>query len=86
MRDIRSDLRDRVQSVSQQINAQNAGFDCLILQLKAEQESELAHLKAQFRLANRLIDFTVWHERLCAELSTRIAVAETAENLINPKT
>ena len=82
MRDIRSDLRDRIQSVSQQINAENAGFDRLISQLKTEQEGELEHLKAQLRLANKLIDFTVWRDRLCAELSARIAVAEAAENLI----
>ena len=69
MRDIRGDLRDRIQSVSQQINAENAGFDRLVAQLKAEQESEVEHLKAQLRLANKLIDFTVWRDRLCAELS-----------------
>ena len=84
MRDIRSDLRDRVQSVAQQINAENAGFDRLISQLKAEKESELQHLRAQLRLANKLIDFTDWHDRLCAELSARIAVAEAAENVLKP--
>jgi len=82
MRDIRSDLQERVHSVAQQINAENAGFDCLISQIAAAHESELEHLRAQLRLANKLIDFTVWHERLCAQLSARVAVAEAAENLI----
>jgi hypothetical protein len=82
MRDIRGDLQERVRSVAQQVNAENASFDRLISQIKASHESELEHLKAQLRLANKLIDFTVWHERLCAQLSARVAVAEAAENLI----
>jgi very-short-patch-repair endonuclease len=86
MRDIRDDLEERVSCVAQQINAENTGFERLISQLKAERQSELEHLKAQLRLANKLIDFTVWHEKLCAQLSARIAVAEAAENVLKPNT
>jgi hypothetical protein len=86
MRDIRDDLQERVSVVAQQINAENAGFDRLISQLRAEQKSELEHLRAQLRLANKLIDFTVWHEELCAQLSARIAAAQAAENLIKSNT
>jgi hypothetical protein len=82
MRDIRADLQDRAQSVFQQISDENARFEGLVSQLKAEQDSKLEHLRAQLRLANKLIDFTVWHDKVRAELTTRIAVAETAENLI----
>ena len=85
MRDIRCDLQDRVHSVVQQISAENAGFERLVSQLKAHQERELQPLKAQLRLANKLLDFTVWHDRLRADLSARIAVAEAVENLIKQK-
>lgn len=82
MRDIRDDLRDRAHSVAQQISAENARFESLVSQLKAEQDSKLEHLRAQLRLANKLLEFTVWQDKVRAELATRIAVAEAAENLI----
>jgi len=82
MRDIRTDLQDRVDFVAQQIGAENARFQSLVSQLKAEQNNKLAHLRAQLRLANKLIDFTVWRDNLRSELTTRISVAEAAENLI----
>lgn len=83
MRDIRDDLEERVSSVAQQIDAESARFDRLISQLKAEQKSELEPVRAQLQQAYKLIDFTVWHEKLCAQLSARIAVAEAAENIIS---
>jgi hypothetical protein len=82
MRDICADLQDRAHSVAQQISAENARFEGLVSQLKAEQDSNLEHLRAQLRMANKLIDFVVWHDKVRAELTTRIAVAETAESLI----
>ena len=82
MRDIRADVRDRVPTVAQQISAENARFESLVSQLKAGQDSKLEHLRAQLRLANKLLEFTVWHDRVRAELAARIAVAEAAENLI----
>jgi hypothetical protein len=82
MRDIRADLRDRAHSVAQQISAEDACFENLVSQLRAEQDSKLEHLSAQLRLANKLLEFTAWHDKVRADLATRIAVAEAAENLI----
>ena len=82
MRDIRADLRDRAHSVAEQISAENARFESLVSRLKAEQDSKLEHLRAQLRLANKLLGFTVWQDKLRAELAARIALAEAAETLI----
>ena len=82
MRDIRADLRDRAQSVAQQISAEDARFESLVSQLKIEQDSKLEHLRAQLRLANKLLEFTAWHDRVRAQLVARIAVSEAAENFI----
>jgi hypothetical protein len=82
MRDIRADLQDRAQLVAQQISAESIRFESMVSQLKAEQASKLEHLRAQLRLANKLLEFTVWQDKVRADLATRIAVAETAENLI----
>ena len=82
MRDICGDLRDRTRSVAQQISAENARFESLVSQLKAEQDSRLQYLRAQLRLANKLLEFIVWQANLRTELAKRIAVAEAAENSI----
>ena len=82
MRDIRADLQDRAQLAAQQISAENIRFESMVSQLKAEQASKLEHLRAQLRLANKLLEFTVWQDKVRADLATRIAVAEAAENLI----
>jgi hypothetical protein len=82
MRDIRVDLQDRAHSLAQKISAENARFESLVSQLKAQQDSKLEHLRAQLRLANKLLEFTVWQGKVRAELAARIAVAEAAENLI----
>jgi len=82
MRDIRADLQDRAHSVAQQISAEDARFENLVSQVRAEQDSKLEHLRAQLRLANKLLEFTVWQDKVRADLATRIAVAEAAENLI----
>lgn len=82
MRDICADLRDRAQSVAQQISAEDARFESLVSQLKTEQDSKLEHLRAQLRLANKLLEFTAWHDRVRAQLVARITVAEAAENFI----
>ena len=44
--------------------------------------SKLTHLRAQLRLANKLIEFMLWQDNLRAELATRITVAETVEKMI----
>ena len=82
MRDIRADLQDRAHSVAQQISAEDARFENLVSQVRAEQDSKLEHLRAQLRLANKLLEFTVWQDKVRADLASRIAVAEAAENLI----
>jgi hypothetical protein len=79
MRDIRGDLQDRVDMLAQQIGAENARFERVIWQLKTEHDNQLEHLRAQLRLANKLLEFTDWHHNLCATLTARIAVAEAAE-------
>lgn len=79
MRDIRGDLQDRVDMFEQQIGIENARFERLILQLKTEHDNKLELLRAQLRLANKLLEFTDWHHNLCATLAARIAVAEVAE-------
>jgi hypothetical protein len=82
MRDIRADLKDRAHTVAQQISAEKVRFESLVSQLKAEQDSKLEHLRAQLRLANKLLEFTAWQDKVRSELANRIAVAEATENLI----
>ena len=82
MRDIRTDLQDRADSVAQQIGAENARFVSLVSQIESEQSSKLTHLRAQLRLANKLIEFTLWHDNLRVELAMRISAAQAVENII----
>ena len=82
MRDIRGDLQDRADMLAQQISVENARFERVIWQLKTEHDSQLEHLRAQLRLANKLLEFTDWHHNVCATLTARIAVAEAAETSI----
>ena len=62
-----------------QISDENAQFERAILQLKTRLDRNLQHLRAQLRLANKLLEFTAWHDNLRADLAARIAVAEVAE-------
>lgn len=82
MRDIRTDLQDRADTLAHQISAENARFASLVCQIESEQNSKLTHLRAQLSLANKLIEFTFWHDNLCVELTRRISAAETVENII----
>lgn len=79
MRDIREDLRDRARQLETRISTENAAFDQAISQLKTKLDSNLAPLRAQLRLAHKLLEFAAWHERVRADLAARIAVAEAAE-------
>ena len=79
MRDIRGDLQDRADIFEQQIGVENARFERLILQLKTEHDNKLELLRAQLRLADKLLEFTDWRHNVCAILAARIAVAEVAE-------
>jgi hypothetical protein len=82
MRDIRGDLLDRAALLAQQIGVENARFERVVVQLKTEHDNQLEHLRAQLRLASKLLEFTDWHHNVCATLTARIAVAATTENLI----
>jgi hypothetical protein len=82
MRDISGDLQGRADRLKQQISAEKARFEGLLRQLETRRDGNLQHLRAQLRLANKLIEFTAWHDRLRAELAARIAAAEAAESLI----
>jgi len=79
MRDIRCDLEARAQLLERQISDENARFERAILQLRTALDSNLQQLRAQLRLANKLLEFTAWHDNLRADLAARIAVAEVAE-------
>jgi hypothetical protein len=79
MRDIRCDLEARAQLLERQISDENARFEWAILQLRTALDSNLQQLRAQLRLANKLLEFTAWHDNLRADLAARIAVAEVAE-------
>jgi hypothetical protein len=82
MRDICADLQERVQLVAQRISLENTRFAGMVSRLQAGHESKLDHLKAQLRLANKLLEFTVWQDKVRADLAARIAITEAAENLI----
>jgi hypothetical protein len=82
MRDIRTDLQDRANSIAHEISAENARFASLVSQIESEQSSKLTHLRAQLRLANKLIEFTLWHDNLRVDLTARISAAEAVENII----
>jgi hypothetical protein len=82
MRDISGELQGRAERLYQQISAEHARFDSLILQLRTKRNDSLVPLKAQLRLAHKLLEFTAWHDNLRAELAARIAAAETAETFI----
>ena len=79
MRDIRGDLQDRVDMFEQQISLENTRFERMILRLKMEQNDKIEHLRAQLRLAHKLLEFMDWHHNVCATLAARIAAAEEAE-------
>ena len=79
MRDIRDDLRDRAKRLEAQLSTENAEFERALQQLNTKLDSTLAPLRAQLRLAQKLLEFATWHERVRADLAARIAVAEAAE-------
>ena len=79
MRDIRGDLRDRAFMVQRQINAEQAWFEKVIVQLKTEQEKRLEPLKAQLRAAYKLIDIAAWQYNVRSALLLATAVATAAE-------
>ena len=79
MRDIRDDLQDRVDMLEQQLGLESVRFEQLILRLKTEQDNKLEHLRAQLRLADKLLEFMNWRHNICTTLTARIAAAEETE-------
>jgi hypothetical protein len=79
MRDIVGDLQARAKLLAEKISAENARFEKLVAEIKAKQDSNLEHLRAQLRLVNKLLEFTAWHDNMRSVLAARIAVAEAAE-------
>jgi hypothetical protein len=79
MRDIRGDLQDRANLLKQQINAVQAQFENLIVQLKREEGSRVEDLKAEFKAVNRLIEVAAWHRNVRAAAVAAVAAAAAAE-------
>jgi hypothetical protein len=79
MRDIRSDLQERADTVRRRIEAENARFANLLSQLKAEHQARVGDLHAQLQAVNKLISFTAWRQDVRTALLVAIAGAATAE-------
>ena len=79
MRDIRSDLQERAAMVQQWINAEDAQFETLRLQVKTEYNGRVETLKAELRAVHKLIDFASWQQNMRAALLLATATAEAAE-------
>jgi hypothetical protein len=79
MRDIRSDLEERADMLRHRINAEDAQFATLLLQLKTEHSSRLETLKVQLRTVNKLLGFAAWHHNVRTALLVGIAGAAAAE-------
>jgi uncharacterized coiled-coil protein SlyX len=54
MRDIRGDLQDRASLLEEQISAQEAQFEKLVAQIRAEHEAGLEELRAEFDAVTKL--------------------------------
>ena len=55
MRDIREDLQERINFLSNQMSSARAAFDREVEQIEKEHESKLKGLKANLEAVNRLI-------------------------------
>jgi len=62
MRDIRGDLQDRASLLEEQISAQEAQFETLMEQIRAEHEARLEDLRAEFDAVTKLVELE--HRRL----------------------
>ena len=57
MRDIRNDLRERVQLMEARIGARNAHYEKMIKRLQGERDAAVAGLRARVAMMNKLIEF-----------------------------
>ena len=79
MRDIRGDLQERANIVEHEINAEHAGFEMLLEQLKREQDRTLEDLKAQLRAVKRLVEVATWQHSLRTAVLLATAVVSVTE-------
>lgn len=90
MRDIRSDLQDRVDWIGQQIRAEQAQFEIVTAQLKREQTNRLENLRAQLQAVTRLLQLAAWHHDVrmaTARALAQVAAAEIASaSFLKPET
>jgi hypothetical protein len=87
MRDIRGDLQERGNIVEQEINAEHARFEMLLVRLKREQDSTLADLRAQLQAVKRLVEVANWQHNLrAAVLLAAAAVSATEVSAKKPLT
>jgi hypothetical protein len=82
LRDISGELQGRAERLKAEIGAEHARFQNLVLELRSKRDLDIEPLRAQLRLANKLLQFADWHETVRAQLAARIAAAEAAENSI----
>ena len=82
MRNLRAELQNRADFIAQQIRAENARFESVVSQLRAEQAAKLDHLRAQLRLANKLVEFAAWEQQVRTTLAAHIAAAEAAKHTL----
>ena len=82
MRDLHAELQGRANIIARRISAENARFESVISQLRAEQAGKLDHLRAQLRLANKLVEFAAWEQNLRTTLAAHIAAAEAAKHTL----
>ncbi len=76
MRDIRGDLQDRASLLEEQINAHEAQFEKLVEQIRAEHESRLEDLKAEFAALTKLLELE--QRRLAAGQAPKTAPSQPA--------
>jgi hypothetical protein len=79
MRDLRSDLQERADMVRRRIDAEDAQFRALLLQLRTEHSSRLENLKVQLQAVQKLLGFAAWHHDVRTALLVGIAGAAAAE-------
>ena len=57
MRDIRSDLEERVQAINEQIHSAYGWFEKMVQQLEKQRDEQVVQLKEVQATLNRLIEF-----------------------------
>lgn len=79
MRDIRSDLQDRVDWIGQQIRTEQDQFEFATAKLRREQTNQLQDLGTQLQAVTRLLELATWHHDVRMATARALALAATAE-------